>query len=184
MFRSPEQTDLVYFWSDNPYVFWNRNLIALANSEQLRVLETARLFAMVHASVADAIIVGFDAKYRFTRGGRGRPFRGPTPMASRHGRGPEWRPLLMVNHPEYPSGHGFWSTALTDSVAAFFGTNKVTWTLTVPKTAVPAVNQTERTYDHLNALMRDVDDARVYGGCTGGTRCGMGRRLDAASPRT
>ena len=66
VFRSPEQTDLAYFWSDNPYVFWNRNLIALATSQQLRVLETARLFAMVHTAVSDAIIVGFDAKYRFT----------------------------------------------------------------------------------------------------------------------
>ena len=55
-------------------------------------------------------------------------------------------------------------TALTDTVAAYFRTNKVTWTLSVPKTKVPAVTQTERTYDQLNALMRDVDDARVYGG--------------------
>ena len=165
VFRSPEQTNLAYFWSDNPYVFWNRNLIALAQAQQLRVLETARLFAMVHTSVADAVIVGFEAKYRFTAW---RP-RTAIPRADTDGNpdtdaDPTWRPLLMVNHPEYPSGHGFWSTALTDSVAAFFGTHKVTWTLSVPRSAVPALNQTEYTYDQLNALMRDVDDARVYGG--------------------
>ena len=165
VFRSPAQTDLAYFWSDNPYVFWNRNLIALAQAQQLRVLETARLFAMVHTSVADAIIVGFESKYGYAAW---RP-RTAIPRADTDGNpdtdaDPTWRPLLMVNHPEYPSGHGFWSTALTDSVAAFFGTNRVTWTLTVPKSAVPVLNQTEYTYDQLNALMRDVDDARVFGG--------------------
>lgn len=165
VFRSPAQTDLAYFWSDNPYVFWNRNLIALAQSRQLRLLETARLFAMVHTAVADAVIVGFESKYRYTAW---RP-RTAIPRADIDGNpgtdaDPTWRPLLMVNHPEYPSGHGFWSTALTDGVAAFFGTSRVTWTLSVPKTAVPTLTQTEYTYDSLDALMRDVDDARVFGG--------------------
>ena len=165
VFRSPAQTDLAYFWSENPYVFWNRNLIALANSQGLRLLETARLFAMAHTAAADAVIVGFDAKYAYAAW---RP-RTAIPRADSDGNpdtdaDPTWRPLLMVNHPEYPSGHGFWSTALTDSVAAYFGTNKVTWTLSVPKAVVPALNQTEYTYDQLNALMRDVDDARVFGG--------------------
>ena len=40
----------------------------------------------------------------------------------------------------------------------------MTWTLSGSKAAVPALNQTEYTYDQLNALMRDVDDARVFGG--------------------
>jgi hypothetical protein len=165
VFRSPEQTNLAYFWSDNPYVFWNRNLIALAQAQQLRLLETARLFAMVHTAVADAVIVGFESKYHYAAW---RP-RTAIPRADTDGNpdtdaDPTWRPLLMVNHPEYPSGHGFWSTALTDSVASFFGTNKVTWTLSVPRTSVPALTQTEYTYDQLNSLMRDVEDARVFGG--------------------
>lgn len=77
---------------------------------------------------------------------------------------PTWTPLLRVNHPEYPSGHALWSTSLTDAVASFFGTNKVTWTIVTPTTAVPQVVQTERTYYDLNALMREVDNARVWGG--------------------
>jgi hypothetical protein len=165
VFRSPAQTDLAYFWSENPYVFWNRNLIALAIGQDLGVLDTARLFAMVHTAVADAIIVGFDTKYHYAAW---RP-RTAIPRADTDGNpdtdaDPTWRPLLTVNHPEYPSGHGFWSTALTDSVGAFFGTSKVTWTIAASKAAVPALVQTEYTYEHLNALMRDVDDARVWGG--------------------
>lgn len=163
--RSPEQTDVAYFWSENPYVHWNRNLIGLAISRDLDVLATARFFALVHTAAADAIIVGFEAKYHYAAW---RP-RTAIPRADTDDNpdtdaDPTWRPLLTVNHPEYPSGHGFWSTAVTDTVAKFFGRNRVTWTITTSKTAVPALVQTERTYVHLNALTREVGDARVWGG--------------------
>ena len=63
--RSPEQTDVAWFWAENPYVHWNRNLMALAQSKGLSVRRTARLFAMVHTAVSDAIIAGFEAKYHY-----------------------------------------------------------------------------------------------------------------------
>ena len=69
-----------------------------------------------------------------------------------------------MNHPEYPSGHGFWSTALTDAVAAFFGATRVPMTLVVSRTNVPQVVRTERTYSDVNAVMREVTGARIWGG--------------------
>jgi hypothetical protein len=164
-FRSAEQTDVAYFWSEHAYVHWNRNLIGLAITRGLNVRETARLFAMAHCSAADAGIAGFEAKY-FYRSWRPRT---AIPRADTDGNpdtdaDPTWTPLLTVNHPEYPSGHGFFSTALTDAVAAFFGTNKVTWTLTTSKAAVPQLVENMRTYYDMNALMREIDDARVWAG--------------------
>jgi hypothetical protein len=163
--RSPEQTDIAYFWAEHPYVHWNRNLIRLAIAYGLGVRDTARLFAMAHTAAADATIAGFEAKYFFTAW---RP-RTAIPLADRDGHpdtdaDPSWRPLISVNHPEYPSGHGFWSAALLDAVAAFFGTHKVTWTLATSRTAVPQLVQAERTYHSLHALMREIDDARVWAG--------------------
>ena len=165
IFRSPEQTDIVHFWAEHTYVHWNRNLISLAISRGLSLRDTARLFAMVHTAAADAIIAGFEAKYYYATW---RP-RTAIPRADTDGNpdtdaDPTWIPLLTVNHPEYPSAHGFWSTAVTDVVASFFGTNKVTWTIGTPQGAVPQVVQTERTYYSLNALMREIDDARVWAG--------------------
>lgn len=165
IFRSPEQTDIVHFWAEHAYVHWNRNLISLAISRGLSLRDTARLFAMVHTAAADAIIAGFEAKYYYATW---RP-RTAIPRADTDGNpdtdaDPTWIPLLTVNHPEYPSAHGFWSTAVTDVVASFFGTNKVTWTIGTPHSAVPQVIQTERTYYSLNALMREIDDARVWAG--------------------
>ena len=164
-FRSADQTDIAYFWAENPYVFWNRNLVGLAISRGLSVRETARFFAMVHTAVADAIVAGFEAKYHYAAW---RP-RTAIPRADADGNpdtdaDPTWKPLLMVNHPEYPSGHGFWSTALLETVARFFGRAKLNWTIVTSKSAVPPLVQGERTYDHVNTLMREVIDARVWAG--------------------
>lgn len=163
--RTTGQTDIAFFWSENPYVHWNRNLTALAISKQLDVIDTARMFAMVQTAVSDAVIVGFDAKYRYSFW---RP-RTAIPQADADGNDdtvadPSWRPLLSVNHPEYPSGHGFWSTALIDALAAFFGTTDVSWMITTSKTAVPGVEQTVRSYDDLETLKREIFDARIWGG--------------------
>lgn len=163
--RSPEQTDIAYFWSENAFVHWNRNLIRLAVGYGLSLPDTARLFAMVHTAAADALIAGFDAKYFYTFW---RP-RTAVPRADTDGNpdteaDPTWTPLLQVNHPEYPSAHGFLSTAVTDAVSAFFGTNGITWTIVTSQTAVPQLVRTERTYHNLNVITPEIDDARVWAG--------------------
>lgn len=163
--RTAEQTDLVYFWSEHGYVHWNRNLITLALARNLDLTETARLFAMAHTAGADAVIAGFEAKYNYRTW---RP-RTAIPLAaldrnSKTVPDPAWTPLLTVNHPEYPSGHAFFSTALTEAVAAFFGTHEVEWTIVTSKDAVPQLVDTERTYTSLKTLMDDVADARVWAG--------------------
>jgi hypothetical protein len=163
--RTKEQTDLVYFWSEHGYVHWNRNLISLAIARDLDLIDTARLFAMAHTAAADASIAGFDAKYFFRTW---RP-RTAIPRAADDGNpktepDPTWKPLLTVNHPEYPSGHAFFSTALTDAVAKFFGTDKVEWAIDTNQASVPQLVQTKRTYKSLRALMDDVEDARIWAG--------------------
>jgi hypothetical protein len=163
--RSPEQTDIAYFWSEHAYVHWNRNLIALAVAYDLNIPDTARLLAMVHTAAADALIAGFEAKYfyRFWRP------RTAIPQADTDGNpdtiaDPGWTPLLQVSHPEYPSAHGFFSTAVVEAVRAFFGTNGVAWTIATSQAAVPQLLQPERVYDNLRAITREIDDARVWAG--------------------
>lgn len=163
--RTAEQTDITYFWAEHSYVHWNRNLNQLAIAQGLEVRQTARLLAMAHTAASDAIIAGFHAKYsfRFVRP------RTAIPRAAEDGN-PDteadatWTPLLSVNHPEYPSAHAFWSTALTDAVARFFCTEDVTWTITTSQTAVPQLVQTQRTYTDLHQITREIDDARVWAG--------------------
>ncbi|MGH2720779.1 MAG: vanadium-dependent haloperoxidase [Actinomycetota bacterium] len=160
--RTPEQTDVVHFWNEHGYVHWNRNLIALAADYDLDVVETARLMALVHAAASDAVIAGLEAKYHYRFW---RP-RTAVPRAAEDGNpatepDPAWKPLLTVDHPEYPSGHSFWSGAVTRAVALFLGTEDVRWTI---RTVHPEVVTTGRTYEDIDALMHDVSDARVWGG--------------------
>lgn len=163
--RSPEQTDVAYFWAEHPYVHWNRNLIRLAISQGLSLADTARFFAQVHTTVSDAIIAGFEAKYRY-RAWRPRTAIAQADLDGNHrtDADPTWQPLLKVNHPEFPSGHGFWSGALLGAVSAFFGTNDVTWTIVTSKAAVPLLVKDERTYTRLDVLMREIGDARIWAG--------------------
>jgi hypothetical protein len=161
-FRSAEQTDVVFFWSENTYNQLSRSLTSLAVSRGLNVREAARFLAMTHCSAADSAIAGFAAKYYYRAW---RP-RTAIPLADLDGNPSTdadltWTPLLTVNHPEYPSGHSFFTTAVTDAVAAYFGTNKVSWTLT---TTAPQAVVTSRTYKDVNTLMREVDNARIWAG--------------------
>ena len=163
--RTPEQTDVAYFWSEHAYVHWNRNLSKLAAARDLSAPETARLFAMVHTSGADALLAGMEAKYFYSTW---RP-RTAVPRAVEDGNprtAPDagWTPLLSVNHPEYPSAHGFFSTAVTDAVAAFFGTDEVQWTIETNKEAVPQLVRTQRSYASLQAVEDEIADARVWAG--------------------
>jgi hypothetical protein len=117
---------------------------------------------MAHTSAADAIIVGFTAKYSFRAW---RP-RTAIPLADQDGNpatagDSTFVPFLTVNHPEYPSAHGFWSTALSHAVAAFFGTRNFQWTI---DSAVPNLTKPTRTFDNLKALREEIDNARVWSG--------------------
>ena len=79
--RTPAQTDVAYFWSENAHAHWNRNLIDLAISRGLSIRETARLFAMVHTSAADAQSRVLKPSTSSERGVLARPSREPAAMA-------------------------------------------------------------------------------------------------------
>jgi hypothetical protein len=163
--RTPEQTDVAYFWSENPYVHWNRNLTNLATARGLDIRDTARLLAMAWVTASDAVMVGFEAKY-FYRSWRPRT---AIPRAAEDGHpdtAPDsaWAPLLSVNHPEYPSAHAFVSAALIGGLTEVFGTPEVEWTIETSRTAVPQLVQSQRTYRNLNAILAELNDARVWAG--------------------
>jgi hypothetical protein len=163
--RTPEQTDVAHFWSENPYVHWNRNLFNLATARGLDIRDTARLLAMAGTTASDAAIAGIEAKY-FYRSWRPRT---AIPRAAEDGHpdtapDPAWVPLLSVNHPEYPSGHSFVSAALIGGLTEVFGTPEVEWTIETSKAAVPKLVQPQRTYRNLNGILAEVNDARVWAG--------------------
>jgi hypothetical protein len=81
---------------------------------------------MAHTATADAVIGCFDAKYHYTfwRPVHAIARAGTDPNPATHP-DPTWTALLTVNHPEYPSAHGCWTTALVHTLGVFFGTDRV-----------------------------------------------------------
>jgi hypothetical protein len=49
-------------------------------------------------------------------------------------------------------------------VASFYRTDQVKWTLVTSRTAVPRIEQAERTYNDLDTLKLEIFNARVWGG--------------------
>jgi hypothetical protein len=78
---------------------------------------------------------------------------------------PGWAPLLVVNHPEYPSGHACFTAAVTEALGDYFGTKRVPLTIssTAPGAGAP------RTYASLDDVVADLENARVWSGLHVGT---------------
>ena len=162
--RTEAQKQLALWSAEHPFRWVARNVIELAAAKSLDSMKSARLFALVFTSVADSVQAGMSAKYHYNFW---RPFHS-IPRADTDGNSatpadPTWTPLLNVNHPEYPAGHGFVGAgSMVEAVRAFFGTNWVSWTLTT--VGVTGLTQTSRSYTSLNAIATDMMNARIYAG--------------------
>ena len=161
--RTPEQTDIARFWSDNPPLQWNRAWRALSVAKGLGLADSARYFAMLTSASADALIACWDAKYYYNfwrpvtaiRAGDsdGNPETAPDAA---------WKGLIVTpNHPEYPAAHGCFSGASTETQKYFFGTENVAFWM--DSTVAGVVNRI-RTYNRFSDALAEVLEARIYGG--------------------
>ncbi len=158
--RTPEQTTQALFWTDHDIRQWNDGMLRLATARGLDLVQTARMLAMAHVAGGDAMIACFDAKYHYWSW---RPYQA-IPLADTDGNpatvaDPTWQPLRPTpNFPEYPSAHACHSTAVVAALDAFFGTDRVPFTLDSRATG------TTRDYARLHDVVTDVDAARVLVG--------------------
>jgi hypothetical protein len=157
--RTPEQTEIARFWTEQAMVFYNRNLRELAMLHGLDTLETARMLAMVHVSAADSLVGCWEAKFHYL-------FWRPQTAIQRADtdgnpdtvQDPTWTHLILGNHPEYPSGHACFTSAVTRALTDYFGTDHVPWSLTSTATG------TTHYFDRLSDIRDEVTEARIYGG--------------------
>ena len=157
--RTPAQTETVRFFTDQAFLQYSRALRGLATARDLDLRESARLLGYVHVATADTMIACWEAKYDYSfwrpnhaiqrADTDGNPATPPDPT---------WLPLIVGNHPEYPSGHACYTAAVTESLQNYFGTKRVELVLTSTTTG------TTRTYGRLDQLVADVENARVWGG--------------------
>ena len=148
--RTAEQTTIARFWGDQPVAQSQRALRGRAASLDWEIGPMARLFAAVLTSQADAFIACWDAKYHYTFW---RPWQSVPTVE------PGWTPLLTTpNHPEFPSAHGCLTGSTAHALAQVLGTKRIE--LDVDAVSIGVT----RHYDTVHELLREVRDARVWGG--------------------
>src|SRR5215467_12970556 len=130
--RTPEQTDVAYFWSGNYLVIWNRALRSIAGAQGLNIGKSARLFALANMAMADAGITAWDTKFHYVFW---RPItaiqNGDNDGNAKTDGDPTWQPLIVTPpYPEYTSGANNVTGAITRILRSFFGTNDMTFPVT------------------------------------------------------
>ena len=168
--RTADQTDAAIWWQISG-AFWNAVTRTLSAERGLGIVENARLFAMEDLAAADGFIACYKDKYywKFWRpvtaireaDTDGNPateaaanwtplFDPATPQF-----GP---PLSTPPFPDHPSAHSCGTSAIVHSMQNFFGTDKISFSAFSPRT------RTTRSFERLSDALKEVIDARVWGG--------------------
>ncbi len=159
--RTPLQTETVLFHTDQTFVQSNRTVRDLAIARGLDLRESARLLGYVNVATADTMIACWEAKYHYYFWRPNHAIqRADTDGNKGTSPDPTWLPFIVGNHPEYPSGHSCFTGAVTESLRNYFGTKKVR--IVASSTVVGA--GPPRTYENIDELVADVENARVWGG--------------------
>jgi hypothetical protein len=159
--RTPGQTEIGLFWTENPFQQDARVWKYLVQNYHLNVMDSARLIAILWTGLSDSLIGCFNAKYAF---GFWRPI---TAIQAGGGNGEltastDWTPLgTTPNHPEYPAAHACGTSAVSTLVADFFGKQDV-------KVVVDSLAFPDGVHTHTFATTADWLDevfwARIYAG--------------------
>jgi len=158
--RTPEQTDIAYFYSETATILWNRALRGIAARYLHRTGDSARLLALANLATADALITCWDSKRFYavwrpiTAIREGDADGNPATMGD-----PAWQPLINnPNYPDYTSGANSVTGAMTRTLELFFGTDRMVFDV---ESAAPQAVQKVRRYYRFSDAARDVVDARI-----------------------
>jgi hypothetical protein len=161
--RTTDQTNMALFFNMNFLVVYNQALRDIANAHLSSIDDSARLFALVNLAMADAVITAWDSKRHFvfwrpvTAIQEGDNDGNPDTLGD-----PDWQPFINTpNYPTYTSGANNVTGALTRSLALFFGSDDMSFTLHTTNATAPV--QT-RDYNRFSDLAQDVVDVRIFQG--------------------
>jgi hypothetical protein len=160
--RTPEQTEIARFWADpatnSGVAIWGQITETVSKAHDLTLADNARLYAQVSVANADAFIASFDVKYTYNF------WRPVTAIRAADTDGnpattPDstWTPLINTpNHPSYGSNHSTQSRAAAEALAAFFGTDQVSFTA--------KVGAVERSYNKFTDAAKEAGKSRLFAG--------------------
>jgi hypothetical protein len=174
--RTAAQSHAAAFWQTNPAANYNAIARRFVDQLSLDVSDSARLFAMLDLSAADALITTWNDKYY-------RNFWRPI-TAIRHAdidgnpatvADPTWTPmfdpslnpaiggtgpaLITPPYPDHPSGATAYASASMHAMASFLGTDEMTFYATSGR--FPGE---QRAFNRFSGLTSEVLEARIWAG--------------------
>jgi hypothetical protein len=169
--RTADETMAAIFWQAQPGGLYGGVMRSLSARFGLSTAENARLFAMVSLAAADGAIACWNDKYYWNFW---RPIDAIHEAASdgnpKTQADPNWKPLFDPStptvpalstpaFPDHPSGHSCVSSASLNAMKDFFGTDKIAFDIVSPRFPTQP-----RHYDRFSLALKEVIDARVWGG--------------------
>lgn len=155
--RTAEQSATALFWSPSASALWTANVRSLARSMDL--LTAARFEAIGTATVTNALIAVWDAKYTYMFWRPVTAIRaGDTDGNADTEPDTAWTPFIVTpSHPEYPAAHTTVGGAELGFYTVWFGTDQLGLAFT-------GFNGAVRNYTSVNDIHAEEGNARVWGG--------------------
>jgi hypothetical protein len=158
--RTPEQTQIAWFWKENGTDGWNRIARNLAINRNFNAWKTARLLALIQIAIADASISVMDAKYYYFFW---RPFTAIR-LADSDGNpdtkaDTSWNVLAppIPPIPDYPSSHACDGGAASEILINFFQSDDIWFQAT--SGSLPNVT---RSFNSFSDAARENSLSRIY----------------------
>ncbi len=164
--RTKEQTEIAVFWSDFSYTVmppghWHEIAASIMRQAGYGLDDCARLFALIGLAQADSAIVCWATKFRYntwrpsTAIERADEDSNPETAADK-----TWSSLLNAPpFPEYTSGHSTFSSASSQVLARFLGSDAIAFSAS--SDSLPGVT---RSFTSLAACTEEIGMSRIYGG--------------------
>ena len=174
--RTAAQSHIAAFWNTNPAANYNAIARRFVDLYSLDLSDSARLFALMDLTAADALITTWADKYYYNFW---RP-RAAIRQADTDGNpdtvpDPNWEPmfhptldpaiggvgpsLITPPYPDHPSGATSYASASMNALAAFFGTDELPFFATSSRFPGEL-----RTFTRFSDVTNEVLEARIYAG--------------------
>ncbi len=169
--RSPDQTHLALWWKDFAENSHNRLARDLAIKENLTLSESARLFALLNASIFDAYVSVFNNKFHYNHW---RPYTAIRWAANDGNPNTEAEESWTNTHrhtyafPSYPSAHGTACAAAMSTFAEVFG-DDYAFTMRTPMVDIAGpfsgkieMHPPTREFDNFSEAAAECAISRLY----------------------
>jgi hypothetical protein len=158
--RTPEQTAAAEYWGTTNATATMASIIrSVASGQGGTLADHARLLARVYTNTADALIVTWRDKARYSFW---RPFHAIREAAGDGNRAteadPDWTALIASPpYPEHPSGLSTFGGAVAETMQHFYGRDEATFSGTTP-------GGVTRQFTSFSQLRDDIVEARIWSG--------------------